>query len=99
MRTVTRKMRTISVRDRSNDSTGIPIQLLPAIVAKQIRKMGIKIYRISIKRGESRLFNVSVRTRSIPRELVPECIAMLDPVHRIPEGTKPEGGMEWGCPV
>jgi hypothetical protein len=79
---------------------GVPIQLLPAAVAHQIRKTGIKIYRISIKRGESRLFNVSVRTKSIPRELMPERVAVLDAIPGIVEqAPKPEGGMEWGCPV
>jgi hypothetical protein len=58
-------------RDRSNDKADIPLFLLPQIVKEQVRKTGDKIYRISVKRTHWHRYNVSVRTKSLPRELAP----------------------------
>ncbi len=58
-------------RIRSNEEREIPLWLLPQIVAKQIRRTGDKIYRISVKRTHWHHYNVSVRTKALPRELAP----------------------------
>lgn len=58
-------------RLRSNDAKEIPLFLLPRIIAEQILKTGDKIYRISVKRTHWHHYNVSVRTKALPRELAP----------------------------
>jgi len=58
-------------RIRLNEETGIPLFLLPRAIARQIKKTGDRIYRISVKRTNHHLYNVSVRTKSLPRELMP----------------------------
>jgi len=58
-------------RIRLNEETGIPLFLLPHAIARQIRKRGGLIHRISVKRTNRHHYNVSVRTKSLPRELVP----------------------------
>lgn len=58
-------------RVRSNDQKEIPLWLLPQVIAKQIRITGDRIYRISVKRTHWHHYNVSVRTKSLPRELAP----------------------------
>jgi hypothetical protein len=70
----------MKIRKRSNEATGIPLKLLPAVIARQIRKMGAKIYRISVKRTRFHQYNVSVWTKTIHKELAPKEIAMLEPV-------------------
>jgi hypothetical protein len=58
-------------RIRLNEETGIPLFLLPHAIARQIKKRGDLIYRISVKRTNRHHYNVSVRTKSLPRELMP----------------------------
>lgn len=58
-------------RIRLNEETGIPLFLLPHAIARQIKKTGDRIYRISVKRTDRHVYNVSVRTKSLPRELMP----------------------------
>jgi len=61
------------VRIRANDVKEIPLFLLPRIIAEQVLKTGDRIYRISVKRTHWHHFNVSVRTKALPRELMPGC--------------------------
>jgi hypothetical protein len=49
--------------------TEVPLYLLPQAVARLVRERGEKVYRISVKRTHWHHYNVSVRTRSPPREL------------------------------
>ena len=58
-------------RIRSNDERDIPLFVIPQIIRTHIRKTGDKIYRISVKRTHWHHYNVSVRTKALPRELVP----------------------------
>lgn len=58
-------------RVRSNEEREIPLFLLPHAIAQQIQKTGDKIYRISVKRTHWHHYQVSVRTRTLPRELAP----------------------------
>lgn len=60
-------------RVRLNEETGIPLFLLPHAIALQIKKRGDLIYRISVKRTCWHHYNVSVRIKSLPRELASGC--------------------------
>jgi len=57
-------------RTYSNEEKEIPLFLLPHAIARQIRKTGDRIYRISVKRTHYHHYNVSVRTKTLPRELL-----------------------------
>jgi hypothetical protein len=56
----------------SNEEKEVPLFLIPHAIARQIRKTGDRIYRISVKRTHYHHYNVSVRTKTQPRELFPE---------------------------
>lgn len=64
-------------RDRSNDEKEIPLFLIPRIIATQIKKTGDRIYRISVKRTHWHHYNVSVRTKALPKELAPGRAAVV----------------------
>jgi hypothetical protein len=57
--------------------TEITLHLLPFVIAQQIRKIGAKICRISVQRTHWHHYNVTVRTRSIPKELEPVELATI----------------------
>ena len=65
-------------RIRSNETKEIPLFLLPQVIRKYIRKAGDRIYRISVKRTHWHHYNVSVRTKSLPRELAPAGTLVCD---------------------
>jgi hypothetical protein len=54
---------------RSATENDIPLYLIPHVIARQINKQGKEVWRISVKRTQSHYYNISVRTKSIPREL------------------------------
>lgn len=58
-------------RIRSNDEREIPLWVIPHVIAKHLRKTGDKIYRISVKRTHWHHYNISIRTKPMPRELAP----------------------------
>jgi hypothetical protein len=64
----------VSVRE--ND---VPLYLLPQAVARLIRERGGKVYRISVKRTHWHHYNVSVRTRALPRELRARAACSAEP--------------------
>ena len=51
--------------------TEIPLYLLPQAITLLIRMRGVKVYRISVKRTHLHHYNISVRTRLLPKELAP----------------------------
>jgi hypothetical protein len=55
----------------------IPLYLLPRAIARQITRFGDSVYRISVKRTHWHHYNISVRTKSLPKELVPCRVARL----------------------
>ena len=67
------------VRIRANDVKEIPLFLLPRIIAEQVLNTGDRIYRISVKRTHWHHYNVSIRTKALPRELAPGCTAGFIP--------------------
>ncbi len=66
-------------RIRSNDEKEIPLWVIPHIIAQQIRKTGDRIYRISVKRTHWHHYNISVRTKALPRELAPAKVVVFSP--------------------
>jgi hypothetical protein len=56
---------------RSTRETEIPLYLIPHVIARQIKERGDDVYRISVVRTHHHHYNVSVRTRSLKRELQP----------------------------
>ena len=57
--------------------TEIALHLLPYVIARQIRKIGDKICRISVKRTHWHHYNVTVRTKTVRKELGPEEVPVL----------------------
>ncbi len=55
----------------------VPLYLLPHTIARQIYRTGDSVYRISVKRTHWHHYNVSVRTKSLPKELAPVRVARL----------------------
>ena len=49
----------------------IPLYLLPHAISRQIFRIGDSVYRISVKRTHWHHYNISVRTKSLPKELAP----------------------------
>jgi hypothetical protein len=56
---------------KSTSMTEIPLYLVPQAVTRLIRERGEKVYRISVKRTHYHHYNISVRTRSVEKELRP----------------------------
>lgn len=56
----------------------IPLYILPRAIARQITRFGNSVYRISVKRTHWHHYNISVRTKSLPKELVPYQVARLN---------------------
>jgi hypothetical protein len=55
----------------------IPLFLIPQVIVRQIRKRGGSVYRISVKRTHRHHYNITVRTKRMPRELVPGTAALF----------------------
>lgn len=66
-------------RRRSKTESEIPLYLLPHAVARQIRERGDAVYRISVVRTHWHHYNVTVRTKPVPREIAPGKVAVLAP--------------------
>ncbi len=56
---------------KSARATDIPLYLVPRAITRMIRERGEKVYRISVVRARFHHYNISVRTRWIPREIQP----------------------------
>jgi hypothetical protein len=56
---------------RSAIETGIPLYLIPHAIARQIHKQGEDVYHTSEKRVHLHHYNITVRTKSPKRELMP----------------------------
>jgi hypothetical protein len=54
---------------KSARATEIPLYLIPQEITRLIRSRGEKVYRISVVRTHFHHYNISVRTRSLPREI------------------------------
>jgi len=65
-------------KSKSVTEGGIPLYLLPRAIALQINRIGDSVYRISVKRTHWHHYNISVRTKSLPKELAPGRFTRLD---------------------
>ena len=54
----------------------IPLYLVPRAITRMIRERGEKVYRISVVRTRFHHYNISVRTRFIPREIRPALVRL-----------------------
>jgi len=85
-------------RRRSRTEGEIPLWLLPLALARTVREWGDALYRISVKRTHWHHFNVTVRTRPIPKELRPEVVTTIVPDTRVGTGKRSRAGRR-ECPV
>ncbi len=69
--------------------TEISLYLLPVVIARQIRKIGAKVSRISVRRTHWHHYNVTVRTKSICEEFEPVEVAPIPtvPITRVGKRT------------
>ncbi len=56
---------------RSATETGFPLYLIPHAIARQIHRQGGRVNRISVKRVCLHRYTITVRTKSLKRELRP----------------------------
>jgi len=56
---------------KSTRATEIPLYVIPHTIRQLIRQLGEEVYRISVVRTHYHHYNISVRTRSLPKELMP----------------------------
>ena len=56
---------------KSIRATDVPLYLIPQEITRLIRSRGERVYRISVVRSHYHHYNISVRTRSLPKELMP----------------------------
>jgi len=83
---------------RSRTVSEIPLWLLPQALVRTVRDWGNGLYRISVKRTHWHHFNVTIRTRPIPKELAPVKITEISPDTRTGTGKRTRAGHK-GCPV
>jgi hypothetical protein len=76
----------------------IPLWLLPQALVRTVREWGDALYRISVKRTHWHHFNVTVRTRPIPKELAPVEIVTTSPDLQEKAGKRLRAGRR-ECPV
>ena len=55
----------------------IPLYLLPHAISRHVCRFGNSVYRISVKRTHWHHYNISVRTKSLPKELAPVRVTRL----------------------
>lgn len=60
-------------------SVSVPLYLLPRAIAQEISRMGDSVYSISIKRTHWHHYNISIRTKALPRELPPGSVVLVLP--------------------
>lgn len=64
-------------KSKTLEASEVPLHLLPKTIAHQLRTFGDAVYRISVKRTHWHHYNVSVRTKSVRRELSPAPVAVV----------------------
>lgn len=87
-------------QQRSGTGNEIPLRLLSKAVAQKVRKWGDAVYRISVKRTHWHHYNVTVRTKPVPRELAPQITAGLSPAGaKTGTGKTASRGRRRRCPL
>ncbi len=77
-------------------ATEIPLYLLPLAIAHKVREWGNALHRISVKRTHLHHFNVTVRTKPVPKELSEEDAA-TNPDAESAAGEKPAATRRRRC--
>ena len=68
---------------------------LPQVITRQIRERGDTLYRISVKRTHWHHYNLTVRTKTIPKELAPGRSTGLSGSARLQaSGAEPDHALE-----
>jgi len=70
-------------KSKALEATEIPLYLLPKTIARQINLFGDAVYRISVKRTHWHHYNVSVRTKTIRKELSIVPVAAIEGVRHL----------------
>jgi len=83
---------------RSRTVNEIPLWLLPQALVRTVREWGDALYRISVKRTHWHHFNVTVRTKPIPKELAPVETTEVSPDTRAGTEKRSRAGRRV-CPV
>jgi hypothetical protein len=65
-------------KSRSVTEGEIPLYLLPRAISRQINRMGDSVYWVSVKRTHWHYYNISIRTKSLPKELAPPRVTRGD---------------------
>jgi len=87
-------------KSKSVTESGIPLYLLPRAIARQITRFGDSVYRISVKRTHWHHYNISVRTKSLPKELAPaRDVRYAPPREREPDNHYPVIQQDERCTV
>ena len=87
-------------KSRTRTVSEIPLHLLPLAVARQVRDWGDAVHRISIRRTHWHHFNVTVRTKPVPRELASRVtVAVAFPNARDTTRKPAAADRDRGCPV
>ena len=85
-------------KSKSVTEREIPLYLLPRAIALQINRRGDSVYRISVKRTHWHHYNISVRTRSLPKELAaPRPVKQASPEVSASRHTHDAGEPDCGC--
>jgi len=85
-------------KSKSVTEGGIPLYLLPRAIARQITRIGDPVYRLSVKRTHWHHYNISVRTKSLPKELAPARVTGLEgPGDSVTEHRHSTGEPGLGC--
>ena len=85
-------------KSKSVTMGGIPLYMLPRAIALQINRIGDSVYRISVKRTHWHHYNISIRTKSLPKELAPARFTRLDGSgDSLTENRLNTGNLSQGC--
>jgi len=85
-------------KSKSVTQGGIPLYLLPRAIAHHINRIGDPVYRISVKRTHWHHYNISVRTKSLPKELAPARVMKREsPEDTLTENRQNAGSPDLGC--
>jgi len=57
---------------------GIPLFLIPPVIRREIRHAGEELERIVVKKSGRHYYNISIRSRSVNRELRAEVVRAGD---------------------
>ena len=87
-------------KSKSVTEGGIPLYLLPRAIARQINRFGDSVYRVSVKRTHWHHYNISIRTKSLPKELAPPRVIRNEcPGDSLTEDRNNSGEPGMGCEV